>query len=444
MSTKQETYAEQTPVKVVTEVGAGRAPSSRWRLVGFVVALLAVIFNRRIAPTIHFDWLNFIPALATLYLCYSVVALDKTFGHIGFVHRRLEAEGKPNPPFGSFLFSPWFRSLVLIPLLFVTVEFGLRMASYHRALLYERQGNLLFTPVPNQEYTEKVSLTTSTVNDLGLRGGPVNLNSNTKKILALGDSITYGYGVDDNHTYPAMLQKALDAKFPGQYTVLNGGVDAYPVSFEHQKFLYLWQKGVHPDVVIVGYSFNEGGLGHLVGSDEKTKDQFAQRVRMKNALRSLALYNLIVENWARRDYDKMKKYMVPGTNFTTLSQEDVDVLYTKQLEDFVNDLRAHNVKPVFLLFCGYDSRIGNYDDSGPFQKLFRDFAEKNGIPLLRSKEALLKGESPDANLRPYFQDPSHMKPPGTAKVGDMLADTLPTLLQQPSPASAQAPTASHP
>jgi len=431
VATRQEMFAERTPANTVTsEVPA---PSSWWRFVVFMLAIVAVALNRRIAPSIHSDWLNIIPALATIYLCYGVIALGKTLGNIGFIRRWLAAEGKPGAPFGSFLVSPWFRSLLLIPLLFLAVEFGLRTQHYHRALLYERQGDLLFTPVPNQEYTEKVSLTNSKINDLGLRGGPVDLSGNTKKVLTLGDSITYGYGVDDEHTYPAMLQKALDTKFPGQYSVLNGGVDAYPVSFEHEKFLYLWQKGVHPDVVVVGYSFNEGGLGHLVSSDAKTKDVFAQRVRMKNSLRSLALYNLIVENWARRDYDKMKKYMVPGTNFTTLSQEDVNVLYSKQLDDFVADLRAHKVKPVFLLLCGYDSRIGNYDDSGPFQKLFSDYARKNGIPVMRSKEALLKGESPDANLRPYFQDPSHMKPAGTEKVGDMLADALPGILQPPPP-----------
>lgn len=439
MSTERKVYAEQVPV---TAVPAARADSSPWRLVLFVVALLVVVFNRRIAPNIHYDGLNFIPALATLYLCYSVIALDKTLGSIPFIQKRLAAEGRPNKPFGTFLVSPPFRSLVLIPLVLLAVEFGLRTMSYHRALLYERQGNLLFTPAPDQEYTEKVSLTNSRINDLGLRGGPVDLTANSKKVLALGDSITYGYGVDDDHTYPARLQMDLDSKFPGQYAVLNGGVDAYPISFEHQKFLYLWGQGVHPEVVIVGYSFNEGGLGRLVSSDDKTKDQFAQRVRMKNALRSIALYNLIVENWARRDYDKMKKYMVPGTNFTSLSQEDVNVLYTKQLDDFVTDLRAHNVKPVFLVFCGYDSRISNYDDSGPFQKLFRDYAQKNGIPLLRSKDALLKGESPDADLRPYFQDPSHMKPPGTQKVADMLTDLLPGVLQ-PATSADQTANARH-
>lgn len=145
--------------------------------------------------------------MATIYLGYRLVASDKG--------------------------SAWFRSRVLIALSLVTVEFGLRTVSYHRALLYEREGDLLFTPLPNQQYTEKVSLSSSHTNELGLRGGPINLHSKTTKILALGDSVTYGYGVDDDHTYPARLQKVLDGKFPGQFTVLNGGVNAYRVSFEH-------------------------------------------------------------------------------------------------------------------------------------------------------------------------------------------------------------------
>src|SRR5207253_3051905 len=174
-------------------------------------------------------------------------------------------------------------------------------------------------------------------------------------------------------------------------------------------------------------------LGHLVFSDAKTKDQFAARVRAKNFLRSIALYDLIVENWARHQYDKMKKYMVPGTNFKTMAQEDVDVLYAKQLADFVADLRAHNVKPVFVLFCGYDGRISNYDDFGPFQKRFAEFAEKNGIALVRTKDALRTSLGANADLRPCFQDQAHMNPTGTAKVAEMLAGFLPNYSQPEQP-----------
>src|SRR5262249_23813072 len=161
-----------------------------------------------------------------------------------------------------------------------------------------------------------------------------------------------GYGVDDNHTYPAELQRALDQKFPGRYVVLNGGVDGYPTPFMRDKFLYLWSLGIHPDAVVVGYSFNEGGLGKFAYVDAKTKDVFAGRVRMKNKMRSIALYNVIVERWARSSYNRMKKYMVPGTNSRTLSVEEVQTQYQKSLQDMYDSLTEHHVQPAFALFVG--------------------------------------------------------------------------------------------
>src|SRR5207253_10052857 len=140
--------------------------------------------------------------------------LGRVCGNLGWVRRSLSEDKSARKPFGAFLCSPYFRSMVVMALLLVVAEFGLRCVSYHRALLYERQGDLLFTPIPNQEYVEKISLSHSQVNEYGLRGGPVE-SKERQIILCLGDSVTYGYGVDDQHTYPVELQKALDYKYPG-------------------------------------------------------------------------------------------------------------------------------------------------------------------------------------------------------------------------------------
>jgi len=416
----------------VSVAAPARRETSRTRFVLLLLAIAAIVFNRAYIPNIRYDWLNLLPLLATLYVGYALVALDKTCGHIGYVARCISDDSTRRKPFGSFLFSPWFRSMLLLPVLLLVAEFGLRCISYDRALMYERHGDLLYTPIPNQEYMEKISLTHSRTNDYGLRGGPFNA-SGKQVILCLGDSVTYGYGVDDGHTYPAELQKAMDRDFPGRFVVLNGGVDGYPVPFIRQKFLYLWNQGIHPDVVIVGYSFNEGGLGHLVDSDAKIKDQFASRVQLKNRVRSIALYNLVVENWARASYNRMKKYMVPGTNSRTLSQEDVQSRYQKSLQGLYDDLTARHVKPVFLLFSGYDARTGQYDTKGPFQVRFGEFAERRGLPLLRSGQALSDGQSPTADIQKYFQDQCHMNERGTQKFGQGLAGFLSTLSPNPNP-----------
>jgi hypothetical protein len=93
---------------------------------------------------------------------------------------------------GRVLFSPWFRSCLLILVLPGAGEFVLRCRSYHRELLYERHGDLLFTSLTNQEYVEKISLSTSRANEYGLRGRPLDLSEGKTAILCLGDSVTYG------------------------------------------------------------------------------------------------------------------------------------------------------------------------------------------------------------------------------------------------------------
>lgn len=397
------------------------------KLILLAVSILVILLNRMLIPNITLDSLNILPALAALYIAYCVVTLETTFQDRSLVSRCLSSDASVRKPFGCFLLSRAFRSALLLVLIGVTAEFSLRCLSYHRALFYERQGDLLFTPIPNQLYVEKISLTHSQINNYGLRGGPADLGGGKTKILCLGDSITYGYGVDDEHTYPALLQKDLDRKYPRRFAILNGGVDAYPMSFIRQKFLYLYDRGIHPDIVIVGYSMNEGWLGRLVDVEEQTKQAFARRVWLKNHLRSFALYNLVVENWARNYYNHMKGKLVPGTNSATLSKEDLEVRYDRTLARMLADLRARHVQPVFFLFCGFNGQTGRYDTEGPFERHFADFAQRNGIPLLRSDEILRKGLAPNADLAPYFIDQCHMNERGTPKVANKLADFLPAV-----------------
>jgi len=393
-----------------------------------LLSLLVICFNRIIAPNMRLDWLNIVPLAATIYVGYWLVTLEQS----PHFRKRVGPDHSVEKPFGSFLLSRWLRSGLLFVLMVMGLEFGLRCLSYHRSLLYERQGDLLFTPMPHQVYVEKISLTHSRINSYGLRGGPIENTQGKETVLCLGDSITYGYGVDDDHSYPARLQSALDKDFPGRYLVLNGGVNAYPIAFEDQKFLYLWNLGLHPSIVIVGYSVNEGGpLPQLLDRSEAVKREFARRVWLKNYLRSFALYNLIAENWARHYYDLMSGKLVPGTNFAVLSKEETNQRYKQYLQRFLTDLESRNVKPVFLLFCSFNSQAGAYNTDGPYEKTFAEFAEEHGIPLLRSDEMLRTGESGNADLSKYFIDAVHMNERGTEKVAAHLAEVMPTLLEHP-------------
>lgn len=408
MSTQTEQIVRsQTPV-------GGQKRLLRLRQVLLILAVSAIVLSRAYIPNIHYDRLNVIPLLATLYLGYALLAPNPMRTPVGNA-----AAGKPS---GRSLASPWLRSILLLLVFLLAAEFGLRCLSYHRPLLYERQGDLLYTPTPNQEYVEKISLTPSQVNDYGLRGGPVT-SSGKEIILCLGDSVTFGYGVDDQHTYPVELQKLLEQKYPNRFLVLNGGVDAYPIEFMRQKFLYLWKRGIHPDIVIVGYSFNEGGwLPHLLDSNDKARQQIAATVQMKNRVRSIALYNLLVENWGRTSYNRMKKYMVPASR--PLSRDEALTVYRQHLQSLYDELNAHHVKSVFALFAGYDAGTRQYVTQGPFQIEFRSFAQTHALPLIQSDQVLSNPEPPTSDVQQYFQDQCHMTASGTERFGQALAEFL--------------------
>ena len=85
------------------------------------------------------------------------------------------------------------------------------------------------------------------INSLGMRGPEVNLNDPQKKrVLFLGSSNTLGWGVAEENTLPAILQRELR----GKAIVLNGGIGNYNAA----RYVALFEKRflrLKPDMVII-------------------------------------------------------------------------------------------------------------------------------------------------------------------------------------------------
>lgn len=106
------------------------------------------------------------------------------------------------------------------------------------------------------------------VNSLGLRGPEIPLAKpeGTFRVAALGDSLTFGYGILAGEAWPAALERALNED-PAQLgaravEVLNFGVSGYNVADE---VLVLRHKALafEPDVVVVGYFLNDAQTAPL-------------------------------------------------------------------------------------------------------------------------------------------------------------------------------------
>jgi lysophospholipase L1-like esterase len=86
---------------------------------------------------------------------------------------------------------------------------------------------------------------------------------NDRVVIALGDSVTFGWGAGEAETFPAQLEKLLAARCPlpgGRHTtVYNAGIGNCNTSMELARYkLHVRPLGLHPDWVILGYSYNDG------------------------------------------------------------------------------------------------------------------------------------------------------------------------------------------
>lgn len=92
------------------------------------------------------------------------------------------------------------------------------------------------------------------LNEHGLRGGPLSaLPSGGRRILFLGGSFTLGWGVPEQETVGARLEKMLSAIDKQPVQVLNAGVGNYNTERYVSRFFYELSD-LHPTDIVVHYS----------------------------------------------------------------------------------------------------------------------------------------------------------------------------------------------
>ncbi|MBI4129416.1 SGNH/GDSL hydrolase family protein [Candidatus Peregrinibacteria bacterium] len=90
---------------------------------------------------------------------------------------------------------------------------------------------------------------TVTTNSLGFRSQEID--PDRPLIAVIGDSIAFGYGVEDSETIPARLQRLLP-----RHTILNAGVPGYNLVQQRTTYREKLQK-LHPSALILLFHFND-------------------------------------------------------------------------------------------------------------------------------------------------------------------------------------------
>jgi lysophospholipase L1-like esterase len=101
------------------------------------------------------------------------------------------------------------------------------------------------------------------INQYGMRGPDFPFEKGKfRRVAVLGDSTTFGYGVQDDESYAAVLERMLNNRDqPNRYQTLNFGVAGYSTK---EEAVVLERKALafEPDAVIIGYNLNDPDAEH--------------------------------------------------------------------------------------------------------------------------------------------------------------------------------------
>lgn len=127
------------------------------------------------------------------------------------------------------------------------------VGEYLRDMLPDDQ--LIYRHKP--EWEKRYGNVLVTFNERGLRDRPILSKAEDEyRILALGDSVTFGLGVDQDKTFAARLESLLRGRLHRPVRVINSGVGGYNTV---QELTYFKQEGIdlQPDLVLLTYVTND-------------------------------------------------------------------------------------------------------------------------------------------------------------------------------------------
>jgi lysophospholipase L1-like esterase len=277
-------------------------------------------------------------------------------------------------------------SLTSLALFLAACEIALRIAGYGNLEIYDPDPSLYWRLRPNQNCFTKIGRKPVHINSHGTRGPEFETAKPSRafRVLSLGDSRTFGWGLTEAETYSSQLQVLLQKKAgPGRkIEVINAGVNAWSYP---QMLLYFRDTGLQfqPDVVVLA----EANL--WTQFSEKNSADFVQafmwRVRLKNSLRRFALYHWVVEVQLREFYERHRTKFIPvdpkqDPMFKEQQQRDPEAVFRSAIEELCKTALTNGITPVLLFLPKFEDPGAT--DNSLILKVKRGISASLRVPLV--------------------------------------------------------------
>ena len=281
----------------------------------------------------------------------------------------------------------------LIPLVVVAfaVELGLRVTDWpkvtaafeHKEPFWTIDPDLSDKKMPHKE--EGTSFVVNS-NDDGLRTHSLStLDSFDFRIMTMGCSTTFGWGVSDTEAYPSRLESYIHEEGYTKTAVLNAGQPGY-TSFQG---VWLWNrtlKNYKPDVVLIGFvvqdarkaAYSDRSQAILQKDYRFLKENFLYNSRSYLALRS-TIGSVQIQAKERGSGDIGGIYRVPPAD------------YVQNLRTLISEIKNNGGTPILF---GYPLERSGYTEQ--HRIILQAAAEELDVLLLdpqkKMEEAVRNGQ----------------------------------------------------
>jgi lysophospholipase L1-like esterase len=286
---------------------------------------------------------------------------------------------------------------------------------------------ILFEPRPSfSGFSEGVSLTT---NSRGLRERelPLAKPPGTRRVVFLGDSVTFGPGVKDDEPYPRLLESSINDAGDGPIQTVNTGVVGYNTV---QELARLVQAGLPygPDVVVLTFVVND--LLETFSIFDHQYEPTGALANVKIWLRRNSYHYRFVQQMYWRLGQEVRRAREGPTE--PLRKRDRVEERLATLAEIVATTRANGAS--FLLVL-YPDNLTDPVSPGPsgerltMRETLQRFAAREQVPLVDLSDAL--GDVRDPRSRQYrLREDPHPSPEGHRAIAEALRAPLTDLLDR--------------
>lgn len=219
------------------------------------------------------------------------------------------------------------------------------------------------------------------INDYGLRGYQISSTPGSPRIMALGNSCTFGWGVELNQTYLKVTEQIIG----NGCEIINGAIPGYS-SLQGRRFFEDELISLKPDILLILFAWNDHWAAASQITDKEQQFPPLPVIRLQNFLSNFHSYRLL------------KKLLLATVEPPPDSIFDrSNIVYRVGLQDFGDNLAAicllaieNNIRPILLSSPipslenyyppGSVSNLHRYHDY--YNQTIKSVANDNGVELI--------------------------------------------------------------